>query len=415
MQYYELINRRSNHTVQLLLISLFCFVMFFQSIIPGRYYIATMAVVLWLPTFFSLYPRLDKCNKSYVNISLALLLLISFYYVTGISKISVANYIREFTWLFAGIISVCALVCFSKKELRVLFYIFTIILVGILVLLSFFGEVLVYTLENDTETTAQTWMGSIVMLLSGISLIFFIHVKKMIPRLFALGVLIMTLYITFVVMQRATNILFIVAELFLILFFVMKNKWIVGLLSIVAIGIVIYLIVSDSLIAFFEWLAEITPERVSVRMQAIAFVLQYGDVETAGGSLASRNDLMGISWNTFTSSIGNFIFGVGERKNGNTIIGNHSFILDSLASYGIIGGTMLFVFFKRQYEIMMNAININTERVLYSQFAVIFAFYILRNLMGFLANSNVCFVLLLYIPLSIQILLNYKNNKQLSL
>lgn len=212
-------------------------------------------------------------------------------------------------------------------------------------------------------------------------------------------------------MQRATNVLLTGLEVLFILVFNIKRNWLVWFLSLSLLIVSSFLYFSGYLISVFEWLASVTPDRVSDRMQTIVYALMYGDIDAGGGSLTRRSELLKVSWETFTSSISSFMFGVGEHKGFNNVIGNHSFILDTLASYGMMGGIFLFVFYKTQFQIMSENLDRSSDRVLFLQVMVVYLFYLIRNYYGKIANSCVSFLILIYIPLAIQIIYNYKNNK----
>lgn len=77
--------------------------------------------------------------------------------------------------------------------------------------------------------------------------------------------------------------------------------------------------------------------------------MSKGDELSETGSLAQRLLLAQTSFNTFTNSFSNFIWGIGENNRGVSFtlllqggIGNHSEFIDCLARYGIIGSFILY-------------------------------------------------------------------------
>jgi hypothetical protein len=227
----------------------------------------------------------------------------------------------------------------------------------------------------------------------------------------AIVVLLLTLYVNFFILQRGINVVFTMAELGIILVFVLKRKPLIFIFSIIIIAFAIYVYASGRLVDIFDWLAEIIPsERLSKRFHEISTALFWEDIEASSGSLSGRNRLMGVSWDTFTSSIGHFVFGAGEHYGDNTIIGHHSFFIDTLARYGIIGGVMMFVYFKKQFQIIMAYLDKKTEWALYMQCAVVFLFYVLRNFYGVVTNAVANLVILALFPLTFQII-HYNKNK----
>ena len=247
------------------------------------------------------------------------------------------------------------------------------------------------------------------MLLSGLSLIVFMQVKSWFPRIIALGVLLLTLYLNFFILQRGTNVVFTLAEIGMILVFIFKRKTLVFFFSVVVVIVAIYAYITGFYINMFDWLADIIPsERLAIRFREISTALYYENLEASTGSLSARNRLMNVSWDTFTSSIGHFVFGAGEHSKDNTIIGHHSFFIDTLARYGIIGGALMFVYFKKQYQIIMSYLDKKAEWALYMQCAIVFLFYVLRNFYGLLANDVANLIILVFFPLTFQIIHYYK-------
>jgi hypothetical protein len=156
-------------------------------------------------------------------------------------------------------------------------------------------------------------------------------------------------------------------------------------------------------------------ERLAERFRSIAYALRYEEIEAGGGSLAGRSHLMRLSWNTFTSSTGRFLFGTGEHLFDHTTIGHHSFMIDTLARYGILGGVFFFIYFKKQCQIILSNVSKKTDWRLYWQCAVVLFIYLLRNLYGDMCTANVNLLLMIFFPLTIRIIINYKTNKQFSL
>ncbi len=411
---HYIIQDNRKHTGLLFLLLLLVFVMFFQSIIPGRYYVSTVAIILWFPAIITNFNMLGKYNRSFIVFSLLFFILSLIYYVLGVSKTNSAFFIRTFVWLFSGIVSVYAINIFSRNELKTVYVYFSIVLFAILLLFVLYGNNIIL-IKDDEETVGSTWMGSIIMLLSGVFLILSLNVKVIVPRLFFLFLFFLTLYVTMFVMQRATNVIFTIIEVAFVLIFSMNKRGVAWFLSLSLSGIFAFLYFSGLLINLLEWFASITTERIAIRIQSIIIALEFGDIDAGGGSFTRRSELLAISWDTFTSNISSILFGVGEHKHGNEIIGNHSFILDTLASYGIIGGVLLFLYFKKQVQIVLKYVDKRVDSVLFLQFVVVLALYIFRNFYGFLANACSVFIILIYIPLTIQVIQNYKISKKLKL
>ncbi len=398
---------------QLLLVSLLILLIttvFSLFTTKSNYIIYPMWVVMFA-YIISSKGVLSKNESIFVRVSFAFFVIIFLYWFIGYSKMPMLVLMRSFNWIMAGVVSVYAMKWFSSQELSTIYLFLGGAIVLLLLLLVIGGRELMFSGEQDEAAlVANAWYGSLYMLLSGLCLIVFLNVKRFAPRIIALSLLVLSLYLNIAVLQRGTVVLMTFAELGLILLFLIKRKSIVISLSVIIAPFVLIAFLSDNMIYIFDWLAQVVPsERLAVRFNQISMALTYESLESAGGSLSARNSLMGISWNTFTSSFGHFLFGAGEHAGDNTIIGHHSFILDTLASYGIIGGVLLFVYFRKQYQIIMSSLDKKKGWALYMQCAIVFAFYVFRSFYGNMAFSLVIFFMLLFFPLTIQLILHYQN------
>lgn len=400
------------HTLLLLMTMVLVVLVCFQSFFQITFVIILPLVGLCLlPVLFSFNTFSGK-EKSFILVSVLFLIITLFYNVIGYSTLNYNELSHRFTWLLMGIVSLHTINTLDRKELNRIYVGYTL---AIIVLMWFFvvagRDYILMGEQSEASSIASTWQSSLMMLITGISLIFFIHIKSVFPRVFAMAIIIVTLYLTIFVFQRGTNVIFSFVEIIMILLFNIKNKAWVWLLSLITISLAMVLFLSDSLYMFFEWLANVSPSaRLADRFESISVAMQYEDIEAGGGSLNARNRLIGVSWNTFTSSFNHFIFGAGEHRSDNLIIGNHSFIVDALGSFGIIGGALLFVYYKRQLQFILREINKKENRGLYSQCIVVYAFYILRSIYGNVSFGDVSMLMMLYFPLTIRIIQNYKSN-----
>ena len=354
---------------------------------------------------------LSRIEKTFVIVSFAFLALIFFYWILGISSMPVLGFLENFNWIMSGVVAVYAMKLFSSKDLTLVYNIMGLSL--LLLLLLFISEGRVFIVSGDdygAVEVAVAWYGSLFMLLSGLSLILFLNVNRIVPRIIAIVFLALTLFLNISILQRGTNVIMTLAELGLILIFLIKRKSVVITLSIFVAVFIVIAFSSDNMILIFDWLAQISPsERLSTRFNEISVAIAYESVDAAGGSFTSRADLMNNSWYTFTSSFGHVLLGAGEHAADNTIIGHHSFFTDTLARYGLLGGALVLIYFVKQFQIYMASLSKKTEWSLYMQCAIVFAFYVFRNYYGIVAYSLVNFVVLLFFPLTFQLIHYYKN------
>lgn len=403
------IGGRGSHSFMLLSLVIMIAAILFSNFYIYSNYIALPLMAIWLMSIMRSKTVLSRVERSFVFSSLIIWLIIIMYKAIGISDINIGFIIRYSKWIVAGIISVYALKVLSQKELKSLFVYFTMILGAYIITVASLGQSLQMAQEEaEMLDVTSTWMGSLFMLISGFCLIVFINVKSLTARLVsAIFFLIMT-YINFDLLQRGTTAVYTIGELALILAFSITNRKINRIvLPLAVIFTFIIVFQSDLLVLLFDWLADVVPsERLAKRFVVLSYFVQYGDIAVVdgSGSFASRAELMTISWNTFTSNILHFFFGAGAHRNDNTIIGNHSFFLDTLASYGIICGVIVFIYFFRQYQIMTSDLDRRKYYKLFMQSSVVFLFYVFRNFYGFLVTAQVNFVILIYFPLLINFL-----------
>lgn len=358
---------------------------------------------------------LNKNERTFVVVSFILLALICLYNFIGYSTMDRGQLLRNINWPMAGIVAIYAMRSFSSRDFFTSFWVMTsAILLLLIVFISEGRTIMAMEGQDEASAVASAWYGSLFMLLSGMSMIVILHVKSLLPRLFAVFVLALCLFLNIIILQRSTNVIFTMAEIGLILIFVIKRKSVIAALSVIIIGFVIYASSSEALIGIVKWLAEVSPsERMAYRFDEIAFALSFEDITAGGGSMAARSDLMNISWNTFTSGIGHIIFGAGDHPTNHSIIGDHSFFVDTLARYGIIGGFLVLVYFKKQYQIIMSFLDKKRDWALYMQCAVVFVFYVFRNYYGSLAFGLTNLLILFYFPLLFQYILFYSNKSKL--
>ena len=407
---YRNINKSNKNTI------LFWFLViilttFFVGDREGLSIIVTgISLLVWIPVFLKYNSRLNKRETQYVFVSFSFLLLMCFYKLIGYSSLNLVSITRNISWILAGLISIYVMKLFSIKERSRIYIIFLVLIITTVVVLVNKGQS--YEMAKAAEI-ANAWVSSMLMILSGICLIAANQVKSLYLRILFVTIIIFSIFLNFYILQRGTNAVLTFVLVVLIMSLNFKNRFLVRMIFATTIFFAIIVFLTDLYIDIFDWMANVVPsERISSRIQAISLSIQYLDVEEGGATMSARADLMKISWNTFTSGIQTFIFGAGAHKENNLIIGNHSFILDTLASYGIIGGILFYFYFKKQFQFIMSYVNKNDNPVLYSQCIVVICVYLFRNFWGAMATANINFVMLLFLPLTIEVINRY-NSKQI--
>lgn len=403
-----------NH--QLMLISFFILIIAvtFSAFTNYSSFIIYPIWALWLAYIFSNKGGFNKDERTFIIVSFAFLGIMLLYSIIGYSSIPKGGLLVNTNWLMAGVVAVYAMRLFTSRELLTVYDIMFLALALLMILYVVEGRTFLAVEDMDAAVdVTNAWYGALFMLLSGLSLIVLLNVRRLFPRLVALTVILLSLYLNVEILQRGTNVIMTAAELGLILLFLVKRKSIIVPLFVVIIVAVIIALSENNLMYLFEWLAQVVPsERLSIRFSAISQAMAFQSVEAGGGSLATRGELMATSWNTFTSSFGHIVFGAGEHFGNNNIIGHHSFFLDTLARYGIIGGSLMAVYFVKQYKMVMCFLDRNKEWSLYMQCAIVFVFYVLRNFYGDMAFALVNLVVLLFFPLTVQLIHYYQNKSK---
>lgn len=397
--------------------ALLVFVMFLGSNMRYAILVAMIAgtSMMWLPTIVNNNYLLTRQERNMQTATLIFLLIISVYYFSGYSKIDIVWYLRTIWWLLSGVLSIFILKGCSPKEKKIYFYYLIVILLVFILSLSTQGRALIAEgSQGDASSLGQAWIGSMLMLLTGISFIVVLNVKSLVPRLIGLFFILITLYVNLFVLQRATNFILTIFELIAIWMMSFKNRMVMRVSIFMVVIATSFLLLTDLYIDILQWVADVVPsERISTRIQSILFAMQYQSIEESGGTMAARNDLIAISWNTFKSSFVHMFIGAGDHKHGNTVIGNHSYFIDSLASYGIIGGMLLYQILKNQYYVLVSGIDKVKNHSFYLQVTIVFIVYLLRNFFGRMTFAEVNLILLLFFPMLIEYIQNHNDKYQI--
>lgn len=152
-------------------------------------------------------------------------------------------------------------------------------------------------------------------------------------------------------------------------------------------------------------------ERLQQRINSVLLTLQGKDASDEG-SLTARIELAKLSLNTFTSSIGNFLFGVGEHEYENgevmkTGVGHHSQLIDCFAYFGIVGATFYYYAYIQTCKFISK---IPFQQKVKEQAIIILVSMILFSFLNNFIEPASFIVLFLLFPLVINFL-NYNSSK----
>ena len=161
------------------------------------------------------------------------------------------------------------------------------------------------------------------------------------------------------------------------------------------VTILLLVLFSDSVSKIISWIGDLVgSEEVSSRLHALA-----GGSDSLNKFEDNRLDMYTLSINQFVSYP---LFGTlfASYK----VNGGHSFILDSLASFGLFGGTLLFLMYKKIFTVFVLPYK---EK---EGFGFILWTYIQAIILSFINTGAWLEVLCLFVPLLIWSL--YNGNEQ---
>lgn len=270
------------------------------------------------------------------------------------------------------------------------YYILTVAIVSMLLSMAYnvhlkgvYGSL--YSLRALRDESIQgiinTQYTTSIMLASGAFFVAVLHARTFRRRMLFLALLVACIYFNMTVGQR--GIIFFLSFLLygLIIVFnkpIDKSRFL-RFFALLVLGLVL-LAKSDSILG---WLAaNVSSQRLQVRIEAVQGMLSHKTVAAYGGSFSQRVELVQRSWDTFRSSPQNFLFGVGNIRSNNILVGNHSYFADELARYGLFGGLLSFWLLFRQLRFARSVAAPEPRSPLDRQLSCIFFVLLLRCIIG---------------------------------
>ena len=116
------------------------------------------------------------------------------------------------------------------------------------------------------------------------------------------------------------------------------------------------------------------------------------------------------SFRTFFFFFSNFLFGVGESRINNLIIGHHSQWADQAAKYGIIGVILLYCALRRCFKSSMIFMSLNSKLNLKNHYTIFIWYFAIRGMLGMVIYPHFGIALFVIIPI-IMIRLNSEGNE----
>ena len=378
-------------------------------------YIQLALFLLWCA--YSLYLSKGKISKENARIVFLITLMIGMefgYFFFGKSSAVIGNYFKAMKFYQTIVIYLFAIKYYSKKFCDVLSKSIILILGGNLI----YNVVMYFTTSNYLDYTGRseritadatnifnTMYATAIMLFSGvcISILLYRNIKKSI-KIFALIFLVLSVFYTIVIAERATNLLLMIAMFGLILSvkFFGVNKAVKFVIFVIVMGffaVIIYITILPNLLLFFGDI--IKSDRLSRRILSIHEVITGGDINNVRGTLDTRYHLMSTSIDTFKASASNFLFGIGNHMY-NTVdeaftlgIGGHSQLIDMFAKYGILGGGLVIGIIGSSFKKIKRMLC--QEWFIY--FLIIFMIFIVRSVLGNTFEPEIGLVVFVLMPL----------------
>lgn len=345
---------------------------------------------------------IEKKDKVILTYLLFFLTMQCIYILFGISKVNLAVESHYFRWSFITILPLIINKRYDENEVTNLVS-FILLVMEINILYAIFS---IYVLGKLSYTISASY-STAVLILSGICLIWMLNSSKLKSKIFVALVLFSQIYFNLFIAQRATNIVLMIIMFGLILVYNFPSKKSTKFFITILVICFYYLYTSENLVDLIRWFSNlIGSDGLSYRFESMIDYFQSGgDVNSIrAGSLKIRINLSKMSFNTFLSSLSNFLFGIGDHrimfgisdiKNG---IGNHSEIIDSLARFGIFGTALFIKVLIEQYKLVVDVSSVKKDSKLFAQITVVFIIYILRNFTGSAIFDYVAIQLLVMLP-----------------
>lgn len=360
----------------------------------------------------------DLLNDGY-KVSFSWLVLILWQILLSLIGYSSTNanvFISRISIYSLPIVGVFCVNHFNVKELKLLFFLLTTILLFNLVdnirMGGIYEIIQIYGYEEFLGTNiGKTNFVACMTFFSGLMLIsFFLTQKKIVKCLSVVIAICASIYVIFINSRATATILLILLTIGIIHVNMAKRD---VRLSRMLFFITIILIVIYSTPSLLNGIYSILPERTAVRLMSISQTFEDTG-EYTNTSFSSRIDLLFISLRTWLSGPQSFFIGIGEdmTQDGSLAsllelgIGQHSQFADFLAMYGIVGAIMLFRALKFTYLSIITRCTYLKEQM---QVKVLLFVFVLESVFNNSLFAGEMFVLAIMLP-ALVVIANYNDD-----
>ena len=356
---------------------------------------------------FSLNPLLNmsRSKKYALLVVLAYFALLFIYLVLHISSAALSYYsttVRFFVFMLAMLMLLDHLS--DRQKVFLLIVVFLTVgytLVDNVRLFLRYGAVQYVSLfqrERFTSNSINTQFTTALMLFSGVLLSCYLNITH---KLLKFGSFMLFLFFTafnVIIAQRVTNVALSVLMISLLLLFNSKRSG--GRVVLLLFVIAVLFFAMMNIDAVLNYLEQITSSvRIAKRINQIRVYLQSGELSEAGGSLNTRYNLIMQSLKTWSSSFENVVFGVGDHRLNNNLIGNHSHFIDELARYGLVGMIVIIPMMISVIRQVKETAGITHSVRLKRHLSVILSVFIVRGFLGGIFEATIGIQLFIVIPI----------------
>ncbi len=362
-------------------------------------------LILIIPLLGS--PLAKWSSPSYYWVFLILLELLFYFAGFSNTEIGYIYYVVKFyaCYFLYALVEKSLDVVHKKTLLYVALLSTSVTLVNNIILRDLLGDTY-YAVQDDPALAnyniAETYYVTGVMFLSS-AVFYLLQFRKQLslPSRFVLVlVFVLSLYFLFAVAARMTVIILLSAMLFLIWLFAKPRTNKLKIIVFLIIATLLVLQITGALIPLIKWLVSLLGnEGIDARLESILFVLQgEGEVEESGTSLSGRYLLTMNSIGTWLTE--GFFFGVGDLRLDENKIGNHSYLFDSLARFGLFYVIICFAFFYKYYKSLCKAATNQREKRIV---IIVLVFFLLRNIIGASFYAPVGVALFIIYPIVLEL------------
>lgn len=268
--------------------------------------------------------------------------------------------------------------------------------------------VVYYLQEGQNTNAADTAFASAVMLLMGVFFLMTLNCSRKWMKVVSIAGLFFSAYFLIFISQRGTT--FFLAIMMILLLSIFNSSSRRQMYVLFVLSLVMLWFAMGGAVVILSWLSDLMSSlRINFKIRYLIQFFESGNIAEAGGSLSDRYELMMRSVSTFGQSIWSVLLGVGDHRDSNLIIGNHSQIIDTFARYGLIGGACLVWFFDGMKKAIKATAAVGSTSVAYKQLMVLYAFFIIRGILGGTFIGSIGTQLFVTAPLAVSLITNGKT------